>query len=60
MFLLVHPLGLVVLISVELLPYIIENSFTFLHGKHSKETHIKSREITFREELYKVEKEWSD
>ena len=36
MFLLVHPLGLVVLISVEHLPYIIENSVALRPGKDSK------------------------
>ena len=57
MFLLVHPLGLVVLVSVELLPYIIENSFTSLRWKDSKRTHITCTEIAIREKLYKVERE---
>ena len=41
MFLLAHPLCLVVLILVELLPNIIENSATLLRGKDSKKTHKK-------------------
>ena len=41
MFLLVHPLRLVVLILVEILPNIIGNSATLLRGKDSKETHKK-------------------
>ena len=39
MFLLAHLLGLVVLISVELLLYVIENSVTLLRGKQQENTH---------------------
>ena len=56
LFLLVHPLRLVVLILVEILPNIIENSATLLRGKIARK-HTKSREIIIREKLYKVEKE---
>ena len=56
-FLLVHPLSLVVLISVELLPYIIENSVTLLRGKDNKRTHITCTETAIREKLYNVERE---
>ena len=41
LFLLVHPLRLVVLILVEILPNIIENSATLLRGKDSKKIRKK-------------------